>query len=243
HTFAASGTYPVTLTVTDDDGATGTVTKNVTVTAPPTGGPLARDQFGRTVAAGWGVADTGGAWTVNSTAKLSVTGGIGRVSANAGSTLTATLGGVSSSRLDTTLSLSLDRVPNQYLDIAVLPRVVGTSFYGTRIRVNPNGSVVLQNVRGSTALAGSSNAGGLIVGAGAKVQVRVQVEGTSPTTIRARVWLDGSPEPSTWQVTSTDSTAGLQATGSPRLSAYLSSSATNGPVIVSFDDLTATAIP
>ncbi|MBN1154383.1 PKD domain-containing protein [candidate division KSB1 bacterium] len=34
HTYAASGTYTVGLTVTDDDGATGSTSKNVTVTAP-----------------------------------------------------------------------------------------------------------------------------------------------------------------------------------------------------------------
>lgn len=39
HTYAAAGTYPVTLTVTDNQGATGAVSNNVTVTAanvPPT---------------------------------------------------------------------------------------------------------------------------------------------------------------------------------------------------------------
>lgn len=39
HTYASGGTYSVTLTVTDDDGATDSETKSVTVTAPVGGGP------------------------------------------------------------------------------------------------------------------------------------------------------------------------------------------------------------
>ena len=41
HTFASAADFQVSLTVTDDDGAEGTVTKTVTVTEPAPGGPVA----------------------------------------------------------------------------------------------------------------------------------------------------------------------------------------------------------
>lgn len=41
HTFAAAGTYAVTHTAKDNDGDTGSITRQVTVTAPVVGGPAA----------------------------------------------------------------------------------------------------------------------------------------------------------------------------------------------------------
>ena len=74
HTYTAAGPYTVTLTVTDDDGTTGTVSHDVTVTAPAPDPTVGKDTFGRTVASGWGTADTGGAWSIaasGSTASVS----------------------------------------------------------------------------------------------------------------------------------------------------------------------------
>ena len=240
-TFPTAGTYPVTLSVTDDDGATTTTTQSVTVSAPPPAGALAQDAFGRTVAAGWGTADTGGPWTVNSTTKLSVASGVGRVAANAGSTLNATLGQVSSSAIDLSTTLAIDKVPNQALNATFAARVVGASQYGARLRINPNGSAQLHLMRDVTALSGVT-VPGITVTAGTPIRVRVQVDGTNPTTLRARAWPATATEPTTWQATATDTTAALQNPGSPRLSTYLSSSATNGPITVTYDDLTATTI-
>jgi len=60
------------------------------------------------------------------------------------------------------------------------------------------------------------------------------------TLLRAKFWRDGTSEPSSWQVSATDSTAGLQGAGGIGISTYLSSSATTA-VTLSVDDLVVTA--
>ena len=68
----------MTLTVTDNQGASGTATRSAVATAPPND-PFAADAFARTIAAGWGTADRGAAWSLTGvTSKYSVTAG-GRV--------------------------------------------------------------------------------------------------------------------------------------------------------------------
>ncbi len=77
HNYSSAGTYPVTVTVTDNRGDTSTSTQNVTVTgtAPAL---VAGDLFGRTVVDDFGTADIGGPWNESgASTSFSVSGGAG----------------------------------------------------------------------------------------------------------------------------------------------------------------------
>lgn len=240
-TYTAAGTYTVGLTVTDDDGATASTTRQVTVTAPPPMTVLAADAFARSVTSGWGTADTGGTWTVGGGAtRFSVAAGTGVHTVPAGATLTSTLAGVSSTASDVTVALSPDTTPTGAVYATVTGRLVGTSEYGARVKLLDTGVVQLHTSRSGTVLTGGTVPGLTLTG-GQKLNVRVQVQGTGPTTIRAKAWRTGTTEPAAWTTTTTDTTAALQSPGAVRLTTYLSSTATS-PLVLRWDDLTAAPI-
>lgn len=242
HTFAAAGTYQVTLVVTDDDGATATAIRPLDVAEA--GAAYAVDTFTRTVVNGLSTAETGGTWTISSSpANYAVEGGQGRVRVPTGSTRTIGLPGVSATDTDLTATVTLDKTQTGGgLYLTVVGRQVGSGSYGARLRYLGTGEVRLSAMRGTTALA-SANLPGPGYTGGTALQIRVQVTGTAPTTVQAKVWPLGSAEPAAWQVRTTDATAGLQAPGSIGLIGYLSSSATNGPVTILLDDLQAAPTP
>lgn len=236
-TFPADGRYEVTLVVTDDDGATATRTTAVDVAAPTV---LAADTFERAVTSGWGTAETGGAWTSGSgAAGFSVADGVGRHRlATAGANTMNHLAGVASTGTEVRVEVALDQAPTgggTYVSV-LGRRVDAANDYRTRLRFWPDGKVTLQLQNGGTTLA-AADVPGLVYTAGTRLAVRLQVVGTSPTTVRAVVWPAGTPEPATWQLTATSSTPGAQAPGTVGLHSYLSGSSTNVPSSVSFDNL------
>jgi PKD repeat protein len=247
HTYTTDGTFPVTLTVTDDDGATTTVSQSVSVAAPVI---VAADAFNRTVASGLGSADTGGAWTTaNGSTRQSVAPGAATLRLDAAGNLTGSyLGAVSQTSADVLTTFSLSAAPTgSGASVYVTGRRVGTNLeYRARLRFLANGTVGLA----FTKLAGSSSevliggeviVPGLSYSPGAPLNVRVQVSGTGTTQLAATVWPAGSAQPGTATVTRTDTEATLQAAGGLGLSAYLSGSAT-APLAVRFTTLSVTPV-
>jgi PKD repeat protein len=243
HTYAAAGTYQATLTVVDNNGAANSVTKPVTVTAPPPNSTLAADAFGRTTAAGWGTADTGGDWTVNgSGGNYSVGSGVGTmVMGTAGVSRLAFLPGVSTQAADIRVSVSADKIASGGgLFLGVVGRKVGTDEYRAKLKISATGSSSLYLTRvvgGTETTLQSANVAGLTVAAGDRLRLRMAVTGSSPAALQAKVWRDGAAEPAAWLVSAGDATASLQAPGSVGLMSFLWSTAGNAPVQAKFDDL------
>jgi PKD repeat protein len=234
HTYAAAGTYTVTLTVTDDDGATATSSALVTVTAPTGPPPLAADAFERTVTSGFGPAQTGGNWSVSGPAgSTSVSGGQGHLlMSTAGGSAAAWLNGVSARDVAVQVALQLDQAPTGGGTYAYLvARRAGQNHYRAAVRFLSTGGVSVALTRvvsnAETSL-GSVTLPGVTYTPGAVLQVRFDVAGNGTTTLRAKAWLQGTPEPVDWTITRTDTTAVLQAAGAVGVSAYLAGSATRG---------------
>jgi hypothetical protein len=240
----------VSVEVTPSDGALSgaTVSSSVTVAASSLT-VYANDLFNRTVLNSWGSAGTGGAYTLQSTAaNYDVNGGVGTVTVAAGGNRSAVLTGASALDVELSFRVATDKVGvgGAQFVYGVLRRVSSTTEYRIKLRLPPNGNVLLQasSVSGNveTAIGSEVLVAGLNHTPGGFIRVRAQISGSSPTTIRIRAWADGTTEPSTWQYSATNSAAGLQVAGAVGLRAYLASATTNGPVLFSFDDLRATSL-
>jgi PKD repeat protein len=241
-TYATSGTYPVTLTVLDDDGAAGNTAQNVVVTAPATD-TIVADDFNRTTTNGFGSAQVGGAWTVASTAaNYAVNGGLGRITTPAASqSRSATLASVSARDVEARVDLIIDKTPvgnGSYASVVL--RKVGTTEYRLRVRLAATATYreIMRVVNGTeTVLLSQTVAGGFRYTAGTPVHLRFRTVGNGTTTLQGRIWFGTEAEPTSWQIQTTDSTAALQAPGGVGVHHYLSGSATNAPIVMSVDDL------
>ncbi|AQP46315.1 hypothetical protein BW730_00745 [Tessaracoccus aquimaris] len=241
HTYTSSGTFEVTLTVTDDRGATDVAKESIVVAAPTV---IASDAFQRTVANGWGNADVGGTWTRSgAAANFAVAPGKASIAMAAGSGPSAYLNGVSARDVDLTATLSYDKPGTgggAYASFIV--RANGTSDYRTTIRMTATAVTadLRRKVAGAETVLGTATIPGGALAANQSLNIRLQAVGANATTLRVKVWRTGTAEPTAWTLSFSDSSAGLQQAGSVGIYSYLSGSATNGPIKAQFGALSVT---
>jgi hypothetical protein len=212
---------------------------------PPPPSTIATDTWSRTVANGWGTATTGGAWTVvGGNTAFAADGSGGTIAlATAGSARSGLLAGASALNTDETFTIASDKAvvgTGQYAYAILRHQASGVEYWG-KIHFTATGGIYL-NASAYTTTAevalGPEVSSGLTRVPGTAVNVRFQVIGTSPATIRGRAWAVGSTEPTTWNFTGTDSTVALQHAGTVGLRATTSSTSTNIPITFRFDNLT-----
>ena len=171
---------------------------------------IARDDFERSVAAGWGAAPVGGAWS-STESKVSVSSGAGRFALAPTEQRIQTLPAVKQTATDTVMSFTLDQpVGTSAHYVSVIGRGVGAERYTARVALEPTKARLDLQVTGTTIA--YANLPNVAYSPGTVITVRLQVTGTGTTTLRAKAWT-GATEPGAWQVTKTDTKAALQAAG------------------------------
>ena len=180
------------------------------------GGPTAtiyiHDTFERTIAAGWGMADVGGAWSVPADARNSVSGGAGRSQTVAFEIQGGTISSFSARDVESHVVTSMAATAGARLVKSQLRRGTGSTWQ--QLTVRQYGSLHASNPgRVDVSFDDVNYTTGVLTGVGAdqKIHIKCRVTGTAPTTRQIKVWLDGTPEPDAWAREDTTATGAQDA--------------------------------
>jgi hypothetical protein len=173
------------------------------------------DSFSRVVGAsssGWGTADVGGAWLhrfnggADAATSASADGARGRLTVTTTTGLRILVSSVGPTVTDSDLKVTgrADRTAGAYL--MLLARVADANrFYAAQLSLNSNTFSIRKNVSNvwTTLPVGAPVVVPAALAADTDYTIRFQVQGTS---LRAKWWPAGQPEPSAWAVQATDAT-------------------------------------
>ncbi|CAN5751462.1 hypothetical protein BH23CHL7_BH23CHL7_17420 [soil metagenome] len=212
---------------------------------------VAVDYYLREIASGsgWGSMDVGGAYSSVGPAG-GVTDGYGFIASasNANARYKYVTGlGMGDALIMGRWSADLAPVTGDY-QVAVMGRVLSDQTnYQLRALVSATlGNIQLRLVRrtsGTTATIVDSTDTGIPFVAGAWYWLKLQTLGSSPTTLRGRIWREGSPEPTTWLIDTTNNTAGNQTSAGGVGWQYVMSASNPATVEMRATDLLAHARP
>lgn len=210
---------------------------------------IAADTFTR---ATLGSADIGGSWTSGSGAGAYGVNGSALYTSHTGTTQTrrAALGSAPCRHAELLCQIWTDKLAsgaNQ--EQVVILRQLSTgddNFYGANAVFTTSAGVnlaVVKRVSGTqTDISGPIAVSGLTHAADRKFWVRLRAtDNGSLTTLKAKMWQDGTSEPASWTIETTDTEATLFATGYPGIRAYNGASS-NTPNTFYWDNFTVTAL-
>lgn len=168
---------------------------------------LARDAFERVVASGWGTADVGGPWAVDDVNATSVDGSAAVTRTTASVTHGGLIQGFSADDTETHVITSFADTAGARLVRIEARRTSMSSFHRLSVR-QYGASHATSPGRVDISFDESAYTTGVLTGvaADALIHIKSRVTGGSPTLRQAKVWLDGTPEPSGWSAQTTTAT-------------------------------------
>ncbi len=215
---------------------------------PQSGDSLFQDTFTRSSTDTWGTSSGGNAYTVvtGNTSYLDVDGSSGTISLpSASKTMAVTGSGLSQEDVDIQFKVKTDQVPTGAAsEFFIMARYVDLqNQYRAKFRFTTSNAMTVQASKlvanTETFLGTQTTVSGLTISSDTYVTVRMQVAGTSPTTIKIKAWLSSGSEPADWTYSTTDSESTLQVAGNIGLRANLPAGVTNAPIVFTVDDISA----
>lgn len=252
HTYAATGTYDVTLTVTDSRGLASLPASATVTIGPESPDDLVVDRFSRTETNGWGYAEVGGFWFTgggsNATA-FEANGAQGLIVAHDKSPRNVVAREGYGLNVSGIISFSIDLMPDdpsRFYQIQTYARrndlvTDGEDYYRYRVRAFGDGRMDLRiekDVAGTLTWLTSNTKIAVVWEPGAKYWIRWECLGTDPSTfISMTVWRDGTAEPTAPQLSATVAEPLLDVSGTTGVRVAPPSDQVTFPITFTFDDL------